>query len=257
MLAGGAAPAAAVADSIEVAIYDTSAYEARQIGADGTCGRMRVEAGYDVTWDSLEYETATVTATVKVRRDETGRVVGKFTTTNTVEGYEYAYGDLGRTVDVCKPGRYTVEFKVTVVDDYTGLTDTDTAAASARMTQRVPKKRSNLSIQTRRINNDPWVMTAVGDLTVADAAPRMDRDQKVRVIVWYRGEWYTVDTARTNRRGKVGWRFKPNPYTWSMVYDGTSRVRPDYRTPNFRVPGGTFRMATMSEGLPDFAALVD
>lgn len=152
------------------------------------------------------------------------------------------------------PGRYTTEATVT---EYLNGERYDQRVATKRF--RVFKqKRSRLPINRSRVSRGGFKWKAVGDLNVLGAGPKRDRRQKVWLLVRIDGYWFDIDSARTNRKGKVGWLFKPNRYTWSMCYAGTAdkRVRGvcgrNFRTP--RVGSGLGRVAATTPSLEDARA---
>lgn len=144
---------------------------------------------------------------------------------------EWGYDDFEYAVGL--PGRYKTAATVTQYVDGVKV-DEQTATGYYQVFK---QKRSRLPINRSRINRGAYKWKLVGDLSVVDAPPRYDRGQRVELWARVDGYWFAIDSSRTTRKGKVGWIFKPNRYTWSMCYDGTAdrRVRGtcggNYRTP--------------------------
>lgn len=124
-------------------------------------------------------------------------------------------------------GWYTVDATMTEYDGAEAVIDVFYDYTEFKVTQQRPKKkRARLTLRTGRIQDGAYRTAAVGDLNVLNAPPRWDRRKKVHLLA-YADEWLIIDSARTNRHGKVGWRFKPNPYAWAMCSAPTAKVRTD------------------------------
>jgi hypothetical protein len=108
------------------------------------------------------------------------------------------------------------------------------------------------AITRARVNRGNYKWKLVGDLSVIDAPPRVDRGKKVWLIARIDGYWYDIDSAYTTRKGKVGWFFKPNAYTWSMCFEGTydKRVRGTCGR-NWRTPRPSARSLRALESVAD------
>lgn len=162
-------------------------------------------------------------------------------------------------------GLYSVEASVVEYDELGNATGSTSSWDEFRVAhQAVKKKSARLTMKKRAIRRGQFRTQVVSDLEVLKAPPHYDRGKKVHLLA-YAGEWYIIDTARTNRKGKVGWNFKRNSYRWAMCSAPTAKVKVActriFRTRGFQgrstvVPGPALDVDAWRTGPSDTAAVV-
>lgn len=142
-------------------------------------------------------------------------------------------------------GWYYVEVEVTEYDDSFNIVSTTGGSADFKFTREVtPKKRTRMTIDKARVGGK-YPVRVTGTLR---GDGHVLKEKRIVAQAWI-GYWYTVDSARTGRTGRVTGRFKPNPYTWRYRFAGEQRWKPSQR--QFMVRRGDARVAVNAIPSPD------
>lgn len=134
-------------------------------------------------------------------------------------------GDVTRRVTLCgyydRPGRYEVEVGVESWDE-----DGDTSVTGHTTfrfkVKKVVKKNAKIQTSKRKIRRGAYKWAVPGTLR---RSGNRYKGARVWVQAKIEGYWWDIDSARTNQRGRFGWRYKPNPYRWRYVFKGDTKTK--------------------------------
>ena len=144
-------------------------------------------------------------------------------------------GSIAFDVKLCgssnTPGTYTVRTRATGSDQNVQNPTTASATQTFKFTKIDPRARSAITRKVTRVRGKyRWLV--IGRLFRA-GHPYVGR--RVAVEVLSAGDWTFVQGQRTRRKGRFGWKFKPNSFTWRYFYSGNATTKPAaskaFRTP--------------------------
>ena len=128
-------------------------------------------------------------------------------------------------------GRYAVDVTATGYDENYEVTSSVQSSSSFTFREK-DRKNSRLRLGVRRVNHGKYKWLAVAKLT---RAGKVYRHHPVCAEIKYDGGWLSIDCTKTNRRGLVGWEFKPNRLRWRYHFEGNATTKPS-ATRTFRTP---------------------
>lgn len=161
-------------------------------------------------------------------------------------GFEIAYdtfydttGTLNLYLTMCgsdPAGTYNVSVEVYDYNDGTSAVGSDTFTVKKVAAPSKAKSKITVKREYRPAKVFKWRVQ--GKLTRAGKAYKR---QRVELQARINGSWWVIDAVRTNRRGLVGWEFKPNRFRWRFHFDGNSKTKPS-NSDSFRTPWRTGRL---------------
>ena len=135
-------------------------------------------------------------------------------------------GVVTKSFKVCGDDGKSGKWRAVVeVDGYAGAPPyTQTFAEGSdtfKVTQK-PRKGSHLSIHKKRVNDGAFKWQVLATLT---RAGHPYANQRVYLEADILG-WIVLDSAKTTKKGLVGWSFKPNGVRWRFTYEGNNKTKP-------------------------------
>lgn len=225
----------ALSSTPPVAAVTTVGAEAGNVRIVGdTCDRTRVAVSGD--WDVDAYNEIEV----DVRGPGGRRVDGAYRSDEYTGGFSFQ-------VRLCKrntEGRYRVEVRAEGFDEDYLSTGVATGSTTFRFVKE-PKRNSTVlrDVYFKAGTRYPY--------KVPGRLKRGERGYERKVVELYAkvdGYWFEIDQMRSRNRGKFGWSFKPNPYTWAYVFQGDRTTQWD-SSKNFRTPRRASARASVTDSM--------
>ena len=129
------------------------------------------------------------------------------------------------------PGRYTVAVKALGFGEGGENPTEVNATKTFQFTKVDPRARSAITKKVR-YTRGAYKWKVPGRLF---RAGRGYVGRRVAVQAMIQGDWTHMQGQKTRRKGRFGWKFKPNGFTWRYVFYGNATTRPSvsvaFRTP--------------------------
>jgi hypothetical protein len=239
----GLAPVSTASAATDITIdVETEDITLRQ----GRCGSVNIWAYGD--WDTFLTDTVTI-----VVRRPSGRRHDRIVVHDS-----YGWVDEYTRVCYAQPaGRYTVEVTVVATDEF-GDDHVATDTTAFRVTKVKPKARSRIAERHGRIHGEgKWKFAVVGTLL---RAGQKYAGRRVWLVARIGGLWIKIDRSvtgrRGDRRGRVGWVFKPNRFKWALWFAGNSTTRPAL-SDSFRFPSASRTSARFAARVSDARSVIE
>jgi hypothetical protein len=186
------------------------------------CGHSRVTIAGD--WASDPYNSIDVSVT----GPDGDYVAGDY-------WFDEVSGSLPLDVELCgyydTPGQYAVTVRAEGFDENYDNQTVATAAKAFTFTKVDPRARAAITKKAKRIHGKyRWKVT--GRLFRAGHS-YVGRRVAIQAVI--AGDWTYIEGQRTKKKGRFGWKFKPNRYTWRYVFSGNASTKPAV-TKAFRTP---------------------
>ena len=151
-------------------------------------------------------------------------------------------GSVAVDVELCgydnTSGRYTVRVSA---EGYDQNYENQTLATATRIfTFKKVDTRANSAITKKAKRTGGKYKWKVPGRLVRAGRGYVNRRVAIEAVIM--GEWTQLETQRTQKKGRFGWSFKPNGYSWRYVFYGNGNTKPA-ATKAFRTPrkGGSGR----------------